>query len=351
VPSLLFVSAAAALAATPGAGTLYVLARTLRGGLREGLATVAGTASGGAVHAIVAAVGGTALLGADGGRLRLVSIVGGLFLAGLGLRGLLTRPRDGAIAGETGAADPAARAAARRGAFRDGLIVALLNPTTALFLLAFLPPFVDPARPALPQLLALGAVVVALNASAHLAWMAATVRVGRVLASRPRLRLAVQRAGAVLLLLLAAHACTRVPRDPTGAPLADAARLRELHEKVMRAHRTSDVELLMEDEAVDSVVGNRGAVTHPTRDERRARFGPYLESTAFDVYRDRITPEVRVSADGTLGWVIVQVEARGVQTTPAGAKEPLAFVSAWIELYEKRDGRWWRSGNVSSFAP
>jgi hypothetical protein len=59
---------------------------------------------------------------------------------------------------------------------------------------------------------------------------------------------------------------------------------------------------------------------------------------------------VTVSRDGTLGWVVVQVEAKGVQQT-AGGTEPIGFVCAWIELYEKRDGRWYRVGNVSNFRP
>jgi hypothetical protein len=58
-----------------------------------------------------------------------------------------------------------------------------------------------------------------------------------------------------------------------------------------------------------------------------------------------------VSADGSLGWVIAQVEAQGEQTTPKGVVEPIEFVSAWIELYEKRDGRWFQVGNVSNFKP
>jgi hypothetical protein len=60
---------------------------------------------------------------------------------------------------------------------------------------------------------------------------------------------------------------------------------------------------------------------------------------------------VTVSRDGTLGWVVVQVEARGVQRTADGTREPIAFVSAWIEMYEKRGGRWFRVGNVSNFRP
>ncbi|MGH8796200.1 MAG: LysE family translocator, partial [Caldimonas sp.] len=49
--------------------------------------------------------------------------------------------------------------------FRDGCLVALLNPKTALFFAAFLPQFIDPAGPALRQSLALGAVFVAIAAT------------------------------------------------------------------------------------------------------------------------------------------------------------------------------------------
>jgi hypothetical protein len=62
-------------------------------------------------------------------------------------------------------------------------------------------------------------------------------------------------------------------------------------------------------------------------------------------------PQIAISSDGTLGWVIVQVQANGIQTSERGEKVPIEFVSAWIELYEKRDGRWLRVGNVSNFKP
>lgn len=130
---------------------------------------------------------------------------------------------------------------------------------------------------------------------------------------------------------------------------SDLDRLRALHEKVIRAHRQSNVELILEDEAPDYVVANRGEVTRPTLEERRQRLGAYLRSTAFQEYRDLNEPVVTISSDGTLGWVIVQVQASGIQTTELGEKEPVEFVSAWIELYEKRDGRWLRVGNVSNF--
>ena len=57
---------------------------------------------------------------------------------------------------------------------------------------------------------------------------------------------------------------------------------------------------------------------------------------------------MQVSADGTLGWVIAQVEARGEQGSGAQARQ-VEFVSGWIELYERHHGRWRRVGNVSNF--
>lgn len=136
------------------------------------------------------------------------------------------------------------------------------------------------------------------------------------------------------------------------APAAgDAGALRALHEKVMRAHREGNVELLLADEAEDYVVAGRGEIKRPTIAERRARLGPYLAGTRFEYYRDAVEPIVHVSEDGTSGWVLVQVEARGRQTPKEGAALDLEFVSAWIELYQKRGGRWYRVGNVSNFKP
>ena len=135
---------------------------------------------------------------------------------------------------------------------------------------------------------------------------------------------------------------------PLCAPLSwaatDAERLMALHEKVMRAHQLNSVELLLEDEAADYVVASRGEVSKPSIADRRARLGSYLQRTTFTEYRDASPPIVTVSADGTLGWVVVQVQARGEQTSADGKKQPLAF-----KLYKKVNGRWYRVGNVSNF--
>lgn len=149
---------------------------------------------------------------------------------------------------------------------------------------------------------------------------------------------------AVLLMALA------LPALPVRADSADEE-LRELHEKVMRAHRENNVDLLLEDGAADSVEANRGEIRRPSTSETRARFSAYLRDTRFETYRDVVEPIVVTSADDSLGWVIVQVEAHGVQAAETGRGQPLQFTSAWVELYQKRDGRWYRVGNVSNFKP
>lgn len=134
-------------------------------------------------------------------------------------------------------------------------------------------------------------------------------------------------------------------------PVSDSQALLALHAKVMKAHVESDIGILLEDEAAEYVVANRGEISRPTIAERRERLGPYLARTRFSEYRDAVPPIVEVSPDGKLGWVIVKVTAKGVQTGADGTKEDLAFTSAWIELYRKVNGVWKRTGNVSNFKP
>ena len=125
-------------------------------------------------------------------------------------------------------------------------------------------------------------------------------------------------------------------------------KLIQLHKEALQAHLDGDVDALLAAEPADYIVANRGEISHPSLEERRSLFGHYLGQTEFSEYRDLVEPVVHVSADGTLGWVIAQVKAKGVQMTAAGP-QPLEFISAWIELYEKREGRWQRIGNVSNF--
>ena len=143
--------------------------------------------------------------------------------------------------------------------------------------------------------------------------------------------------------VLALTSCVTAPGDVAD----DRAALLALHEEAMEAHRKSDVDLLLRADADDFVLVNRGEISHPSLAQRRQVLGPYLQGVRFSEYIDTAAPVVHVSADSRTGWLIAQVRAQGTQV--AGAGRSLQFESAWIELYEKREGRWRRVGNVSNF--
>lgn len=136
-----------------------------------------------------------------------------------------------------------------------------------------------------------------------------------------------------------------------GQTSAEAKELLRLHREVIAGHLARDPAAVLAAEAESVVSVNRGEVRFVARAERERQFGSYLKDARFTRYRDLIEPIVRVSRDGTLGWVIVQVGIAGTRTGEDGKPVPLDSTWAWIELYEKRDGRWRRVGEVSSLKP
>jgi hypothetical protein len=149
-------------------------------------------------------------------------------------------------------------------------------------------------------------------------------------------------------ILLAAILALAAGLPGQSAP-SDEQALLSLHATILRAHRENDLPAWMAAEADRFVLVNRGEITYPTKAERESVMAPYLKKTKFREYRDLVPPIVRVSKDGSLGWLIAQVAAAGVQTDASGKEKPIAFTAAWIELYEKQGGRWVGVGNVSNF--
>jgi threonine/homoserine/homoserine lactone efflux protein len=161
-----FLAAAVVLAAIPGPGMLYVLARTLAHGRGAGLRSTLGTAAGGLGHVVAAAVGLSALLMTSALAFSAVKYAGAVYLIWLGVR-TLAGLRDPAEEVRGDGTQPPSAAGTGGPAFRQGVLTELLNPKTALFFLTFLPQFVQPDNgPVAVQLLALGCVSVALNSSA-----------------------------------------------------------------------------------------------------------------------------------------------------------------------------------------
>ncbi len=129
---------------------------------------------------------------------------------------------------------------------------------------------------------------------------------------------------------------------------ADELELLRIHEAVMESHRQGDVETWMAVESERYTSVNRGRITFPSSDDRRQMREPYLASTTFTMYRDLRTPLVRVSGDGSLGWLMAEVEVRGVQRGQGGEETPIHTIWAWIELYEKGPDGWRVVGNASN---
>ena len=150
---LAFVGASLALAVTPGPAVIYIVARTLAQGRACGLASVLGVALGNFSNAVGAALGLAALFAVSSAAFTVVKWAGAAYLVYLGIRMWRSAP---AIADAT----PQAPAQPVRRVFRDGFVVALLNPKTTLFFAAFLPQFIDSHASPLMQTLALGSVFV-----------------------------------------------------------------------------------------------------------------------------------------------------------------------------------------------
>jgi len=146
---LAFIPAALALNLTPGADMMFCLGQGLRSGARPALAASAGISVGAFFHAGLAGLGLSALIAAMPGAFDVIRWAGVAYLLFLAWQSL----RQGALSSSATAA-PALRA------FREGLLINLTNPKVILFVLAFVPQFVDPARGAvLLQFLIFGAVL------------------------------------------------------------------------------------------------------------------------------------------------------------------------------------------------
>jgi threonine/homoserine/homoserine lactone efflux protein len=159
----LFLTAAVLLAVAPGPGMLYVLARSLAGGKREGVLSAFGTFLGGMVHVFAAALGVSIVLAKSAVAFATVKYVGAAYLCFLGVRMILdARKHDAALE-----VAPALRPA--RNPLWQGVATEVLNPKTALFFLSFIPQFVSRGDGhVFLQFVLLGAISVVLNTTADL---------------------------------------------------------------------------------------------------------------------------------------------------------------------------------------
>jgi threonine/homoserine/homoserine lactone efflux protein len=177
---------------------LFVVARSLEQGRTAGIVSVLGVHAGSLVHVAAAVAGISALVASSATAFAVVKYAGAAYLVLLGIQ-RLRRRGDEMLA----AAPPAPRARL----FRQGLVVSVLNPKTAVFFLAFLPQFVDPGvGPAAPQVAVLGLCFVALGIVSDGAWALLAGAAGQRLRRSASVRRRLDRASGVTYLGLGAVA-------------------------------------------------------------------------------------------------------------------------------------------------
>ena len=196
-PFLAFLIAAIVLAITPGPGIAYVVARTVAGGRKEGLASCFGTGVGGMLHVLAAALGVSLLVAQSALAFSVVKYVGAAYLIYLGIR-LLMRKNHEFHALDVSAQGP-------RRAFLEGIVVEALNVKTALFFLAFLPQFVSANQPLIPQMVALGCICVTLNTAVDVVAVFAADRLLKSRAGRTARARLLTRASGITMLGLGAY--------------------------------------------------------------------------------------------------------------------------------------------------
>ena len=161
---LLFLTAALLLAIAPGPGMLYVLARSLAGGKREGVLSAFGTFLGGMLHVFAAALGVSIILAKSAMAFATVKYVGAAYLCFLGVRMILDARKE-----NTSVEEMPENTKPARNPLWQGVATEVLNPKTALFFLSFIPQFVNRAGGHIfLQFVMLGTISVVMNTTADL---------------------------------------------------------------------------------------------------------------------------------------------------------------------------------------
>lgn len=190
---LAFVAASTALLLIPGPTVLLVLSYALSKGRSVAVASAAGVASGDFIAMSLSLAGLGALVAASATLFTVLKWVGAAYLIWLGIKLIRSAP-------STGLALPETQITAR-GVFAHNMMVTALNPKSIAFFIAFVPQFVTPGSPLLPQFAILVTTFVTLAALNALAYALAADRLRRVI-SRPSILTTLTRAGGATLIAM-----------------------------------------------------------------------------------------------------------------------------------------------------
>ena len=199
---LLFALATFILTVSPGPGVIYVTARTVAQGRRAGFVSMFAIEAGEVVWIAAAATGVAALLATSVSALTFLRLAGAAYLIYLGVQ----RWRHAEDV------TPPPREELRR-VFAQGFLTQLFNPKVAVFFVAFLPQFLNPAQPIAPQVALLGVIYIAIAIAVDATYVLSASAVSRrFMRSRTAQRRTARVAGATYVALGVAAAATGVKR-------------------------------------------------------------------------------------------------------------------------------------------
>ncbi len=195
---LVFATASVALALAPGPDNIFVLTQSALNGRVAGLMVTLGLMTGVFIHTAFVAVGVAAIFQTSALAFTALKVVGAAYLVYLAVKAF-----------RAGAQDLTSENAPKRSLPRlygTGVVMNVTNPKVAIFFLALLPQFADPARGSVPlQIVLLGCIFIlcATVIFAGVAWVAGFL--GNWLAQSPRAQVMLNRIAGVVFLGLAAR--------------------------------------------------------------------------------------------------------------------------------------------------
>ncbi|WP_338668435.1 LysE family translocator [Pseudodesulfovibrio methanolicus] len=189
---LVFLTATVVVLLIPGPTVMMVVGSSLAQGRRAAVPLALGVGLGNAVAATASLAGLGVLLAASGELFTLFKWAGAAYLVYLGIRAWRATP-------EAGPGPDAARPASRRTHLLNACVVTATNPKAIVFLCAFLPQFIVPERPQLPQLLILEITVQVLSMASALFYALLAVRARRIVANPGAMKI-VNRIGGTTLI-------------------------------------------------------------------------------------------------------------------------------------------------------
>lgn len=194
---LTLLTASVIISLTPGAGAINTMSNSLSQGWRRSFWGILGQQAALVIHVAIVAAGVGLLVQGSPVLFEIVRYAGVAYLAFLGIRMFLSKPTisdDAAVVFEQ---EP------RWSLFRRGLWVNLLNPKAIVFYLAFVPSFVRPDQPQLPQYLVVLATTVLVDVAVMWFFFAAVARPFRKWSATPQGAIALNRIFGVLFLVVA----------------------------------------------------------------------------------------------------------------------------------------------------